>query len=83
MLLALTLIAAAFAAPFLIDLYLRRLPIAPACPSCAAVARQAALQRLQVSVSPWIPAFGRTFVAECVRCGWKGRMRWKLAADAA
>jgi hypothetical protein len=66
------------AAPLLIDRYLRELPTAPACPCCRATARQ--IER--GSAIALIPGFGPTFLAECMRCGWSGRMRWKWARDA-
>jgi hypothetical protein len=76
----LALLLVMLAAPVLIDRYVRHLPVAPACPTCACVARQA---QVGPRLMAWIPAFGRTFLAECGRCGWRGRMRWKLATDSA
>ncbi|MEX2582741.1 MAG: hypothetical protein WD766_05685 [Gemmatimonadota bacterium] len=78
--LAAAVMALLLAAPLLIDRYLRQLPIAPACPSCRSVAREVSLARSIVDV---LPAFGRTFIAECARCGWRGRMRWRWAPHAA
>jgi hypothetical protein len=68
-----------FAAPLLIDRYLRHLPVAPACPSCRSVTREAGIQSGWLS---WLPVFARTFLAECGRCGWRGRMRWRFAPQA-
>ena len=55
--------------------YLARLPYAPACPACRAVTagrmRPRALDRLLA----WCGAAAR----DCPRCGWSGRMRWRLA----
>lgn len=63
-------------APSLLEVYLRQLPVAPTCPSCRSVARQIAVA---CSFSEFLPALNRTFKAECPRCGWRGRMRLKLA----
>lgn len=79
-LLTFALMGILLAAPLLLDRYLRQLPVAPACPSCRAVAREVNLSH---SLLDLLPAFGRTFVAECIRCGWRGRMRWRWAADRA
>jgi hypothetical protein len=78
-LIGLSLLAMLMAAPLLIERYLRRLPPAPACPCCHAVARVTD----RTSALAWVPGFAPTFLAECVRCGWAGRMRWKWARDAA
>ena len=69
------LLTALLAAPLLIDRYLRTLPVAPACPTCRSIARE----RRTSSIADIIPFLSRTFAAECIRCGWHGRMRWKLA----
>ncbi|MQA89951.1 MAG: hypothetical protein GEU90_06930 [Gemmatimonas sp.] len=74
------LMALLLAAPLLMERYLRHLPVAPECPSCRAVAREV---DLTFSILAKIPAFARTFMAECARCGWRGRMRWRWAPDAA
>jgi hypothetical protein len=78
------LVASAFvllvAMPALVNRYLSNLPVAPACPSCRSVARET---HFQPPLGVLLPAFARTFLAECARCGWRGRMRWSLAPDQA
>lgn len=66
--------------PLLIDRLLRALPVAPACPSCRSVVSEVKASRSLESV---IPAMARTFVGECAGCGWRGRMRWRVARDTA
>ena len=60
--------------------YLARLPYAPECPRCKAVTGQP--ERLGV-VDRVISVLAATPVRHCGRCGWAGRMRWKLAAERA
>jgi len=79
-LLTITLFAVVMAAPVLLERYFRQLPIAPACPACRSIARQIGLNSFLFGL---IPAFGRTFPAECTVCGWRGRMRWRFARDSA
>lgn len=72
-------IAIALAAPWGAAHYLSRLPYAPGCPRCRAVTGQdaapgGALDRLFSLLSA-------TPVRTCGRCGWAGRMRWRLAAQ--
>ena len=65
--------------PMALHLYLARLPVAPACPSCSATTRATpdlALARL-------LPAMLITSRGECGRCGWHGRMRWQWATRTA
>lgn len=65
--------------PLALQLYLHRLPPAPSCPSCRATTHEAgggswlALELL--------PALVVTYVGECARCGWKGRLRLRWATD--
>jgi hypothetical protein len=68
------LIAAAI--PALVQLYFRRLPVAPMCPACSSVARE-----IESGGDPlrWLPPLATTFVGECAGCGWRGRMRWRWA----
>jgi hypothetical protein len=59
--------------------YLARLPYAPACPRCRMVtgqpsAREGWFDRLAATVSA-------TPVRTCARCGWAGRMRWRIAVE--
>lgn len=63
-------------APLLVLRYLQRLPEAPACPTCRAVTRA---ESVRWSVATLLPILGTTYRAECTRCGWRGRMRWRWA----
>jgi hypothetical protein len=56
--------------------YLDRLPIAPACPACRSVTRSTGWDWPGLYL---LPRFSVTFLAECARCGWSGRMRLRLA----
>jgi hypothetical protein len=71
---------AVVAAPALAALYLARLPYAPECPCCRAVTTppqgRGVLDRLGLLAAA-------TPVRSCARCGWAGRMRWKLAPQRA
>ncbi len=68
----------ALAAPLLLFHYLHRLPFAPTCPQCRGVtsegARMAAMDRLCGAVA-------HVGMRSCRRCGWQGRMRWRLAPE--
>lgn len=75
-LLASALAALALAAPFLLAAYVQRLPVAPACPSCRAVTRAVDRECLAASLRSLLPS---TYVGECGRCGWRGRLRWRWA----
>jgi hypothetical protein len=66
---------AAFAAPLVAQLYVRRLPVAPVCPACSSVAREIDSGDLL----RFLPLLATTFVGECSGCGWRGRMRWRWA----
>lgn len=79
-LLTAALAALALAAPFLVAAYVQRLPVAPACPSCRAVTRAVERECLVAPVRSLLPS---TFVGECGRCGWRGRMRWRWATRTA
>ena len=71
---------ALIAAPVLAAYYLARLPFAPECPHCRAVTSAygaaGVLDRLCAMAAA-------TPVRSCTRCGWAGRMRWKLAPERA
>jgi hypothetical protein len=56
--------------------YLEHLPFAPACPSCRSVARSTGRDWPGLYL---LPRLADTFLAKCARCGWRGRMRWRLA----
>lgn len=74
----LTLAALCMAIPLGAEWYARQLPIAPACPSCRWITKQLPAQPTFAS---FVPSLARTFLAECGRCGWHGRMRWTLARE--
>ena len=68
----------AVAVPWVLTRYLGRLPYAPECPHCHTVTGQL----------PARGALGRAYealtasaVRSCARCGWAGRMRWRLAPE--
>ncbi len=77
----LTGLALALAAPVFIVQYLARLPYAPECPACRQMT-----QRQQAS-ERWLDracaSVGATAARCCKRCGWRGRMRWRFAAQRA
>ena len=54
-----------------------RLPFAPECPTCRSVTAQ------PVHTSRFDRLLARSGVAfrSCPRCGWAGRMRWRLAEE--
>jgi hypothetical protein len=58
--------------------YLHRLPYAPECPHCHAVTGQAAAHGVVDRACALLTA---TPVRHCARCGWAGRMRWRLAHE--
>ena len=66
----------ALATPLGVFHYLTRLPFAPECPRCRGVTEQggmgAPLDWLLGALAPTTPR-------RCGRCGWAGRMRWRLA----
>lgn len=65
--------------PIVTQLYLYRLPVAPACPTCRATTRP----RQEWLLLRWVPALGATSLGECTECGWRGRMRWRWATRTA
>lgn len=55
---------------------LSALPYAPECPTCRGVTGRALrLSRMDRVIAAWGGADAR----QCPRCGWHGRMRWRLA----
>lgn len=58
--------------------YVHRLPYAPECPHCHAVTGQTAAHGAIDRVCALLAA---TPVRHCSRCGWTGRMRWRLAHE--
>lgn len=56
---------------------LTSLPYAPECPACRGVTSQ----RMRLSRMDRMLARGGAEARHCCRCGWNGRMRWRLAAE--
>jgi hypothetical protein len=65
--------------PLVLGQYVHRLPWAPECPHCHTVT-QAAHAGLFDRLCALVAA---TPVRHCARCGWAGRMRWRLAHERA
>lgn len=76
MLFLVTLCLLVVATPVLAKLYLKGLPQAPACPACLALTRAASDGR---RIGLLLQNAGVSAVRECTCCGWRGRMRWRLA----
>ena len=72
------LVAIVAVVPSLLTHYVHRLPYAPECPHCRAVTGQAAAHGWVDRVCALLAA---TPVRTCARCGWAGRMRWRLAHE--
>lgn len=72
---------AAFVAPTAAAYYLGRLPYAPECPHCRAVTSGA--RGAGTRLDRLCALAAATPVRSCARCGWAGRMRWKLAPQRA
>ena len=56
--------------------HLSHLPVAPACPDCRTVTGQ---PRRTTLLDRLFGRIGNAAARECPRCGWSGRMRWRLA----
>jgi hypothetical protein len=54
------------------------LPYAPECPTCKCVTAQPLRPR---RIDRVLTQMGGAEVRHCPRCGWSGRMRWRLAAE--
>jgi hypothetical protein len=82
MLFALSFVGAATLVIFfgVFDRYLQRLPVAPWCPGCHALTRGEDRPSL---LGLLLPALAATVIRECLACGWKGRMRLRLASEGA
>lgn len=74
---ALALVAAA---PMLGVRYVTLLPYAPECPHCRAVTAERGGPGL---FDRFCALLAATPVRLCQRCGWAGRMRWRLARERA
>jgi hypothetical protein len=58
--------------------YLWSLPYAPECPACKCVTAQSArTSRVDALLARRASVSSR----HCPRCGWSGRMRWRLSAE--
>lgn len=68
------------ATPWVVSHYVGRLPYAPECPHCHAVTAQMTTHGVFDRVCAAVAA---TPVRSCARCGWAGRMRWRLAHERA
>jgi hypothetical protein len=56
--------------------HLANLPVAPACPHCRSVTDQ---PRHATVLDRLFGAVANAVARECPRCGWAGRMKWRLA----
>ena len=75
---ALVLLVMAMLFPWMLARWVGRLPWAPECPHCRAVTGQRpADDRLEDLYARLTATAAHT----CTRCGWAGRMRWRLAAE--
>jgi hypothetical protein len=64
--------------PWTLTHYVHRLPYAPECPHCRTVTAQAPVHGVLDRLCALVAA---TPVRHCARCGWAGRMRWRLAHE--
>ncbi|HEX5724943.1 MAG TPA: hypothetical protein VFX98_05730 [Longimicrobiaceae bacterium] len=74
------ILALAAAVPLVAAHYLARLPFAPECPQCRSMTGQPQPHTL---VDRLCALMAATPVRRCGRCGWAGRMRWRLAGERA
>lgn len=65
-------------ASYLAANYLWSLPYAPECPACKCVTSQPARSS---RVDRLLARRASVSARHCPRCGWSGRMRWRLAAE--
>jgi len=72
------LIAAAVAVTVYAMHHLAHLPYAPDCPACRGVTSQPARTS---RLDRFLSRCGGAAPRRCSRCGWTGRMRWRLAAQ--
>jgi hypothetical protein len=66
--------------PGALSRYRSQLPAAPACPGCRAMTIGCPEVWLFTHV---LPSLADTVRRECTRCGWRGRMRLRLAPEGA
>jgi hypothetical protein len=69
---------AVMAAPWVLTHYVGHLPYAPECPHCSSVTGQ---RPAYGAVDRAYEALTASAVRTCTRCGWAGRMRWRLAPE--
>jgi hypothetical protein len=72
------LLVGVMAAPWVLTRCVGRLPYAPGCPHCSTVTGQRPPQGAFERAYSALTASG---VRTCTRCGWAGRMRWRLAPE--
>ena len=72
------LLAVVAAAPWVLARYLGQLPYAPECPHCRTVTGQ---RPARGPLERAYAALTASAVRSCTRCGWAGRMRWRLAPE--
>jgi hypothetical protein len=72
------LLVAVMAVPWVLARYLGQLPYAPECPHCSTVTGQ---RPAQGTFERAYEALTASAVRTCTRCGWAGRMRWRLAPE--
>ena len=65
-------------ATYLAGHYLMSLPWAPDCPACKCVTSQTSRTS---RADRLLAQLGGADARHCPRCGWAGRMRWRLAAE--
>lgn len=63
---------------WMLSRYVGRLPYAPECPHCWAITGQRPAHGWPEYLCERLTA---TAVRTCARCGWAGRMRWRLAPE--
>jgi len=80
LLIGVLLVAGAMASPWLLARWVGRLPYAPECPHCQTVT-VTGRRRAHGPLDRVYEALTETAVRTCTRCGWAGRMRWRLAPE--
>ncbi len=56
--------------------HLAHLPVAPQCPDCRTLTGQSTRT---TTLDRFFGQMANAAARECPRCGWSGRMRWRLA----
>ena len=73
------LLIVVMATPWVLTRYLGRLPYAPECPHCHTVTT--GQRPARGTFERAYEALTASAVRSCTRCGWAGRMRWRLAPE--